>query len=120
MVPTTCDRSAGSATNGVAYADASAHEYSRCDESAVRLTAQSRPPLPSIQSSCSAISTSVPIAGVLYVWFLRLLSMAIGSDKKSGTQRPEAAICSTRARAAGLITASHSPPSEAKFFCGAK
>ena len=37
---------AGSATNGVANCDASAQEYSRDDESAVRLTAQSRPPLP--------------------------------------------------------------------------
>ena len=46
MVPTTCERSAGSATNGVANVGLSAHEYSRCDESAVRLTAQSRPPLP--------------------------------------------------------------------------
>src|ERR1700712_4758528 len=92
MVPTTCDRSAGSLTNGVAYSEASAQEYSRCDESAVRLTAQSRPPLPLSQSSCSAISINVPIAGVLYVWFLRLLSMAIGSDRKSGTHRPELAI----------------------------
>ena len=65
MVPTTCDRNAGSVTNGVVYDDASAHEYSRCDESAVRLTAQSRPPLASSQSSCSANRTSVPIAGVL-------------------------------------------------------
>ena len=29
MVPTTCERSSGSVTNGVAYGDASAHEYSR-------------------------------------------------------------------------------------------
>ena len=46
--------------------------------------------------------------------------MAIGSDRNSGTQRPAAAICSTRASAAGLMIASHSPPSAAKFFCGAK
>ena len=62
----------------------------------------------------------MPIAGVLYVWFLRLLSTAIGSDRKSGTQRPDAAIASMRASAAGLMIASHSPPSPAKFFCGAK
>ena len=46
IVPTTCERAAGSATNGVAYVDASAQPYSRADESAVRATAQSRPPLP--------------------------------------------------------------------------
>ena len=86
----------------------------------MRLTAQSRPPLPSIQSTCSAIRTSVPMAGVLYVWFFRLLSTAIGSDRKSGTQRPDAAICSTRDSAAGDMIASHRPPSLAKFFCGAK
>ena len=66
------------------------------------------------------MSTSVPMAGVLYVWFFRLLSTAMGSDRKSGTHRPDAAICSTLASAAGLRIASHSPPSEAKFFCGAK
>ncbi len=44
IVPTTSERSAGSLTNGVAYADASAHSYSRVDESVVRLTAQSSPP----------------------------------------------------------------------------
>ena len=86
----------------------------------MRLTAQSSPPLPSIQSICSAISASVPIAGVLYVWFFRLLSIAIGSDRKSGTQRPDAAMASTRASAAGLMMASHRPPSLAKFFCGEK
>ena len=86
----------------------------------MRLTAQSRPPLPSIQSSCSASSTSVPIAGVLYVWSLRLFSTAIGSDRKSGAHRPDAAIDSMRSNAAGLNSASHSPPSLAKFFCGAK
>src|SRR5437660_9949040 len=120
IVPTTWDRNAGSATNGVVYGRSSAQEYSRCEESAVRLTAHSSPPLPSIQSNCSAINARVPIAGVLYVWFFRLFSTAMGSDKKSGTQRPDAAIDSTRASAAGLMMASHSPPSLAKFFWGEK
>src|SRR4030095_315590 len=88
-VPTTCDRNSGSVTKGVANFEASAQEYSRCDESAVRLTAQYRPPVPSSQSICSASRISVPPAGVFYVWFFVLLSTAIGSDKKSGTQRPE-------------------------------
>ena len=59
-------------------------------------------------------------AGVLYVWSLRELSIAVVRSRKSGIQRPDAAICSTRASAAGESTASHSPPSEAKDFCGAK
>src|SRR4030095_8831811 len=88
-VPTTCDRNSGSVTNGVANFEASAQEYSRCDESAVRLTAQSSPPLPSNQSICSASRISVPTAGGVYVWFLVLFSTAISTDKKSGTQRPE-------------------------------
>ena len=50
MVPTTCERCAGSATNGVVNDVASAQEYSRDAESAVRLVAQSRPPLLSSQS----------------------------------------------------------------------
>ena len=62
----------------------------------------------------------MPIAGVLYVWFLVLFSTAIGSERKSGTQRPEPAIASMRASAAGDSSAIHSPPSPAKFFCGAK
>ena len=49
-----------------------------------------------------------------------LLSIAIGSDRNSGTQRPAAAMASTRASAAGDMIAIHSPPSLAKFFCGAK
>ncbi|SKV21644.1 Uncharacterised protein [Mycobacteroides abscessus subsp. abscessus] len=103
MVPTTCERCAGSATNGVVYDVASAQEYSREAESAVRLVAQSRPPPASSQS----------------IWF-RLFSTAIGSDRMSGTQRPLPPISSTRSRAAGLIRDTHSPPSPAKFFCGAK
>ena len=46
--------------------------------------------------------------------------MAVGSEKKSGTQRPVAVISSTRARAAGEKAASQSPPSAAKHFCGPK
>src|SRR3954454_9947157 len=114
-VPTTCDRNSGSLTNGVANFDAAAQEYSRSDESAVRLTAQSRPPLPSSQSICSASRINVTIAGVLFVWFLVLFLTAIGKDKKSGTQRPAAAIASIRASAAGERSAIHSPPSPAKF-----
>src|SRR5437773_10106974 len=48
IVPTTCDRWAGSATNGVAYGDFSAHVYRRDDDSAVRAVVQARPPWPSL------------------------------------------------------------------------
>ena len=81
---------------------------------------QSRPPFSSIQSIWSAISHSVAIAGVLYVWSLSEFSSAVGSDRNSGTQRPLAPISPTRSSATGLISANHRPPSEAKPFCGAK
>ena len=84
MVPTTWERCAGSATNGVAYGDFSAQVYSREEESAVRSTAQSRPPWPSIHSTWSASSSRVATDGVLYVCCLAELSMATGSEKNSG------------------------------------
>ncbi|KIX78813.1 hypothetical protein SF12_07295 [Streptomyces sp. MBRL 601] len=59
-------------------------------------------------------------AGVLYVWFFRELSIAVGSEKNSGTWRPEAWTRRARSRAAGEKTPIHRPPSEAKDFCGAK
>ena len=120
IVPTTLDRAAGSATNGDANSAASAHRYRRAAESAQRPVVHSRPPLPSIQSSCSASRNSVAMAGVLYVWSLSEFSSAVGSDRNSGTQRPLAPISATRSSATGLISASHSPPSEANDFCGAK
>jgi hypothetical protein len=51
---------------------------------------------------------------------LRELSIAVGRLKKSGTQRPEAVISSTRASAAGEKMPTQRPPSEAKHFWGAK
>ena len=65
IVPTTCERCAGSATNGVANGDFSAQAYSRDDESAVRAVVQSSPPWASIQSTCSASRNRVATAGVL-------------------------------------------------------
>ncbi|CAM5503980.1 hypothetical protein SMICM304S_12167 [Streptomyces microflavus] len=62
----------------------------------------------------------VDSAGVLYVWFFRELSIAVGSEKNSGMCRPEAWIRAARSRAAGENTPIHRPPSEAKDFCGAK
>src|ERR1041384_2689151 len=59
-------------------------------------------------------------AGVLYVWFLRELSIAVGSEKNSGMWRPLAWTRSARSTAAGGNTPIHRPPSEAKDFCGAK
>jgi hypothetical protein len=51
---------------------------------------------------------------------LRELSSAVVSDRNSGTHRPLAPISAIRSSAAGLISASHRPPSAAKDFCGAK
>ena len=86
----------------------------------MRCTHQSSPPRSSIHSTWSASSSSVATAGVLYVWSLREFSSAVAIERNSGIQRSEAAISSTRATAAGLSSASHSPPSAAKLFCGAK
>ena len=86
----------------------------------MRAVAQSRPPLPLSHCTWLASIARVATAGVLYVWFRRELSIAVGRLKKSGTQRPEAVTSSTRARAAGENSASQRPPSEAKDFCGAK
>ena len=65
MVPTTCERAAGSATKGVATSDASAQAYRREEESAVRPVVKARPPFSFIQRSCSAMSARVATAGVL-------------------------------------------------------
>lgn len=81
---------------------------------------QARPPWPLIHSSCSFRRKSVARAGVLYVWFLRELSIAVGREKNSGTWRPLAWIRSARSIAAGENTPIHRPPSEAKDFWGAK
>src|ERR1700745_3782273 len=92
IVPTTGDRWAGSATNGVAYGDFSAHVYRREDESAVRAMAQASPPWPSIHSTCSASSSRVATDGVLEVCSLAELSMASESERKPGMYRPLAGI----------------------------
>ena len=63
IVTTTGERSAGSATKGVANADASAQSYSACDDSCVRASAHCSPPLPLIQSSCDSSSASVVMRG---------------------------------------------------------
>ena len=86
----------------------------------VRATAQSRPPLDRSQSSWSASSHSVATAGVLYVWSLAELSTAVARSSDGGIHRPDEAIDRTRSSAAGESSAIHSPPSEPKFFCGAK
>ncbi len=59
-------------------------------------------------------------AGVLYVWFSRLLSRAMPRSSDAGRQRSPAAIRSMRSTAAAEQAAIHSPPSLAKHFCGAK
>ena len=48
------------------------------------------------------------------------VSIAVGRSRNAGTHRSVAAISAARSRAAGDITAIQRPPSEAKFFCGAK
>jgi hypothetical protein len=76
--------------------------------------------LPFIHSIWSASRISVASAGVLYVWSLSELSSAVVSDRNSGIQRSVAPISAIRSCAAGLVSASHRPPSDAKHFCGAK
>src|SRR5882757_5758597 len=97
MVPTTRERASGSATYGVAYSDFSAHVYSRVLESVVRATLHSRPPWLLIQSVCSAIRNSVASDGVLYVWFLVELSIAVARSRNAGIHRPDAVISSRNA-----------------------
>ena len=88
--------------------------------SAVRATAQSSPPLALIHSIWSTSSQSVATAGVLYVWSLVELSSAVARSSDGGIQRSEPASDATRSSAAGENSPIHSPPSEPKFFCGAK
>ena len=120
IVTMTLERSAGSTTNGLATLEASAHEYRRPAESAVRAEANSSPPLALSHWTWLLSVTRVESAGVLYVWFFKELSMAVLRFRKSGTQRLEAPMRAARSSAAGENRPSHSPPSEAKFFCGAK
>ena len=68
----TCERLAGSVTNGVAYLDVLGPAVQACARSPpCGATDQSRPPWPLIHSSCSFSRKSVASAGVLYVWFLQ-------------------------------------------------
>ena len=120
MVPTTVERSPGSVTNGAATGDRSAHPYRIAALSSLRLAAQVRPPLPSSHSVCSAIRKIVASAGVLYVCSSREFSMAVTRSRKAGMYRPDSLISEARAIAAGDSRAIHRPPSEPKFFCGAK
>ena len=83
-------------------------------------THQSRPPLSSIQRIWSSSITSVASAGVLYVWFGGCCRARCRGRARPGRQRSLAAIRSIRSTAAGEHAASHSPPSVAKHFCGAK
>ena len=85
IVPTTADRFAGSATNGVAHSRASAHEYSVAADVRLRSTHQSSPPLSSIQRIWSSIRISVATAGVLYVWSERLLVSAMPRSSEAGS-----------------------------------
>src|ERR671933_892691 len=106
-VPTTWLRAAGSATKGVVHEVASAQRYSRDDESAVRPVAQASPPCPFSHSTWFASMARVATAGVLYVWSLRELSIAVVRSRKSGIQRPPLLMSSILARAAGESSASH-------------
>ena len=86
----------------------------------MRATAPDSPPREFSHRIWSASRNSVATAGVLYVWSLEELSTAIDRSRKPGIQRPEALISATRARASPDMTATQSPPSAAKDFCGAK
>ena len=60
------------------------------------------------------------MAGVLRVWFLAEFEAATSRFSDSGIQRPEVVIRCARSSATGEQNATHKPPSEEKFFCGAK
>ena len=100
MVPTTCERNAGSVTNGVANSRPRPSEYSRCEESAVRVVAQSSPPLQHPVELFGQHHQRADRRGVVGL-VLAAVSTAMGSERKSGTQRPDPAIASMRASAAG-------------------
>ncbi len=120
IVATTGERCAASVTKGVATDDASAQSYSTEDDSDVRAAAQASPPLSRIQRSWLSSRCSVVSAGVLSVWLSRELSTAFFRLRNSGMYRPDAAMRSMRSIAAGETAANHRPPSEPRFFCGAK
>ena len=58
--------------------------------------------------------------GVFRVWSSREFSRAVARSSDWGIQRPEAPMRPMRSSAAGEQHASHSPPSEARHFWGAK
>ena len=66
-------------------------------------------------SADSSASKSVPKRATI-----AKAATASGRLRVRGTQRPASASSSTRASARGESRASHSPPSAAKHFCGAK
>src|SRR5699024_8528784 len=114
IVTMTCERSSVRLTNGVAYVEDSAQVYNRSEESLVRLVAKSKPPLAFIHFSCSSSMINVARAGVLYVWFLAELSIAVLRFRKSGTQRSVAAISSASASANREDSTHDRPTPEAK------
>ena len=79
-----------------------------------------RPPLVLIHSIWLTARWMVARAGVLYVWSLSELSLAILRSIDAGIQRSPVAMRSMRSMAAGDTAAIHRPPSEARHFCGAK
>ena len=108
---------AGSATNGRRVARrARPTRTGASEDSRVRATHQSRPPPSSIQSICSASRNSVAIAGVLYGLVLaRALERrrrARGTPGIRSARRTPATRRAARSSAAGLSSASHSPPSD--------
>ncbi len=86
----------------------------------MRAAAHCSPPCSLSQRTCSSSITRPARAGVLYVWCLREFSTAVARDRTSGIQRSEAAMRSTRSRAAGEKAANQIPPSLPKFFWGEK
>jgi hypothetical protein len=86
----------------------------------IELLAYRQPIIKLIEDNTVREIEEVAIDGVLRVWLSLELSRASFSDRNSGMYLLLAAICSTRSIAKGDNMASQIPPSEPKFFCGAK
>jgi hypothetical protein len=85
----------------------------------VRRTQKSRPAVRSSSRLVGEQQQRGDARGVVGLVLLEF-SSAVASDRKSGIQRSDASSSAIRSCAAGLSSASHSPPSEANDFWGAK
>ena len=120
-VPTTCDRSSGSATNGVANVRRLGPRVQPLRRVGGALDGPVQPAVAQhpveLLGEQDQRADRRGVVGLVLECCSRRRSAATGSRAPS-VRTP--AIASMRASAAGDRSASHSPPSPAKFFCGAK